>query len=238
MPRPHLRLALCLLALLPASAAAQTPEAGGLAFGDPALRAAPAFVGQPVAVAGTLGSGAAGARIELQARAARTREWHVVATVAADETGAFQASWTSPVAGRFVVRAMPRGRAVAASAGAPVRTVATVFRAATATWYDMPGSTGACGVRITPSTLGVAHKTLPCGSRVDVTYAGRTIRVPVIDRGPYARGVSYDLTRATADALGMTAAGRARVGVLPEGERTPPPPLLSLAFGGVPASVG
>ncbi len=71
----------------------------------------------------------------------------------------------------------------------------------------------------------MAHKTLPCGSLVDVTYGGRTISVPVVDRGPYAHGVSYDLTLATARALGMVAAGRARVGVLPQAERTPRSPL-------------
>ena len=236
MPRPHLRLALCLLALLPASAAAQTPDAGGLAFGDPALSASPALVGQPMSFSGTLGGAARGSRIDIRLRARGTSAWHTVTTVTADEDGAFQAGWISAVAGRFVARAVPSGPAVAASVSAPAMTVVTVFRSATATWYDMPGNVGACGVRITAATLGVAHKSLPCGSRVDVTYAGRTINVPVIDRGPYAHGVSYDLTLAAADALGMTAAGRAKVGVLPAGERTPAAPLLAAVFGGLPAA--
>ena len=239
MPRPHLRLALCLLALcLPASAAAQTPQAGGLAFGDPALSASPALVGQPMSFSGTLGGAARGSRIDILLRARGTKDWHTVTTVTADEDGAFQATWVSAVPGRFVARAVPAGAAAAASVSAPVTTVVTVFRSATATWYDMPGKVGACGVRITPATLGVAHKSLPCGSRVDVTYEGRTINVPVIDRGPYARGVSYDLTLAAADALGVTAAGRVKVGVLPAGERTPAAPLLAAVFGGLPAAAG
>jgi rare lipoprotein A (peptidoglycan hydrolase) len=42
--------------------------------------------------------------------------------------------------------------------------------------------------------------------------------VPVVDRGPFARGVSYDLTFATAQALGFQVTDR--VGALPVG---PPP---------------
>jgi rare lipoprotein A len=79
------------------------------------------------------------------------------------------------------------------------------YKAATATWYG-PGLYGrrtACGSRLTRNTLGVAHKRLPCGTNVALRYAGRTIVVPVIDRGPYARGVDYDLTYATARKLGI-----------------------------------
>jgi rare lipoprotein A len=80
------------------------------------------------------------------------------------------------------------------------------YRTAKATWYG-PGLYGnrlACGGRLRHSTLGVAHKRLPCGTQVALKYHGRTVVVPVIDRGPYARGVAYDLTEATARKLGMT----------------------------------
>jgi rare lipoprotein A (peptidoglycan hydrolase) len=80
------------------------------------------------------------------------------------------------------------------------------YQPAKATWYG-PGLYGnrlACGGRLGRSTLGVAHKSLPCGTKVALRYQGRTVVVPVIDRGPYARGVSYDLTQATARRLGMT----------------------------------
>jgi rare lipoprotein A (peptidoglycan hydrolase) len=43
---------------------------------------------------------------------------------------------------------------------------------------------------------------------VALRYHGRTVVVPVIDRGPYARGVSYDLTEATAKKLGMMQTAR------------------------------
>jgi rare lipoprotein A (peptidoglycan hydrolase) len=80
------------------------------------------------------------------------------------------------------------------------------YKPVKATWYG-PGLFGnhlACGGRLAHSTLGVAHKSLPCGTQVALKYRGRTVVVPVIDRGPYARGVSYDLTQATARKLGMT----------------------------------
>jgi len=37
---------------------------------------------------------------------------------------------------------------------------------------------------------------------VTLHYGGRTVRVPVIDRGPYVAGRDYDLTYATKLALG------------------------------------
>lgn len=240
-PRSTPRLPLCVpafvlvCALAAAPASAQDPVApGGVAAGTPTLAAAPALVGQQLTFTGTLGGSAAGARIAVQLRD-RAAAWHTVATTTADGFGGFQAGWQSGLAGRFTARAVPAAGAVAASSGPAVTTVATVFRRATATWYDLHGRTGACGVRLTRRTLGVAHKTLPCGSLVDITYGGHTISVPVVDRGPYAHGVSYDLTRATADALGVTGIGRARVGVLPAGERAPAAPLLAGLFGGLPA---
>jgi rare lipoprotein A len=79
------------------------------------------------------------------------------------------------------------------------------FQPVKATWYG-PGLYGrrtACGAKLTHHTLGVAHKRLPCGTDVAIRYRGRTVVVPVIDRGPYSRGVDYDLTYATARRLGM-----------------------------------
>jgi rare lipoprotein A (peptidoglycan hydrolase) len=87
---------------------------------------------------------------------------------------------------------------------------AATYQPAKATWYG-PGLFGnrtACGTRLTHRTLGVAHKRLPCGTKVALKYHGHTIVVPVIDRGPFARGVDYDLTEATAQELGMSQTSR------------------------------
>ena len=59
----------------------------------------------------------------------------------------------------------------------------------------------ACGGVLHVAALGVANKTLPCGTEVIFRYGGRAIRVPVIDRGPYIAGREWDLTGAAAEAL-------------------------------------
>jgi rare lipoprotein A (peptidoglycan hydrolase) len=92
---------------------------------------------------------------------------------------------------------------------------AAAYKPVRATWYG-PGLYGhrmACGAKLTRNTLGVAHRRLPCGTQVALRYRGRTVVVPVIDRGPYSRGVDYDLTAATARQLGMTQTSR--VGAAP-----------------------
>ena len=58
-----------------------------------------------------------------------------------------------------------------------------------------------------PSQLGVAHKSLPCGTRVTLRHSGRVVRVRVIDRGPYVGAREYDLTAATAQRLKFTGHG-------------------------------
>lgn len=52
----------------------------------------------------------------------------------------------------------------------------------------------ACGVLYTQTVVGVASRTLPCGTLVAFSYAGRTIVAPVIDRGPYVAGRLWDLS--------------------------------------------
>ncbi len=66
----------------------------------------------------------------------------------------------------------------------------------------------ACGGVLGRDQLGVAHKTAPCGTLVTFTYAGRTLTVPVIDRGPYIAGREWDLTGATAAALAFPGLGQ------------------------------
>jgi len=75
-----------------------------------------------------------------------------------------------------------------------------------ASWYG-PGFYGnrtACGQVYTSEIQGVAHLTLGCGTQVTLTYGGRAVTVPVIDRGPYIAGRAIDLSNATKLALGCT----------------------------------
>ena len=81
----------------------------------------------------------------------------------------------------------------------------TVYRQSIATIYGpgFYGSRTACGQTLRPGTIGVANRTLKCGTKVAVYWHGRTMIVPVIDRGPYANHADWDLTNATAKAMGI-----------------------------------
>ena len=88
----------------------------------------------------------------------------------------------------------------------------TIYESDLATWYGpgFYGNSTACGQTLTQNTLGVAHRTLPCGTRVSLLYRGRTVTVQVIDRGPYS-SADWDLTRETADRLNFS--GKEYIGV-------------------------
>lgn len=83
----------------------------------------------------------------------------------------------------------------------------TVFKKAT--WYG-PGFWGkstACGTVLTPTTIGVAHKRLPCGTQVTFSYGSRSVTATVIDRGPFHKGYAWDLTKKAAKRVGFLAVG-------------------------------
>jgi hypothetical protein len=90
------------------------------------------------------------------------------------------------------------------------------LRTAGASWYGGPtmwGRQTACGQTLRPSTLGVAHKTLPCGTTVKFVYHGRVLVTQVIDRGPYVKGRAWDLTQAASEALEFEGVGNLRYAV-------------------------
>ncbi|MGX6449464.1 septal ring lytic transglycosylase RlpA family protein, partial [Patulibacter sp. S7RM1-6] len=98
--------------------------------------------------------------------------------------------------------ALPSAASRADATDAGTLRVAVVERGR-ASWYG-PGFYGkrtACGITLEPDTVGVAHRTLPCGTQVEVQRGGRTVVAPVIDRGPFANGAVLDLTKPAADAL-------------------------------------
>ena len=58
-----------------------------------------------------------------------------------------------------------------------------------------------------------AHRTRPLGSMVTVSYAGRSIRCRINDRGPFVRGRVIDVSVSGARALGMMQSGVVLVSV-------------------------
>ncbi len=67
-----------------------------------------------------------------------------------------------------------------------------------ASWYGpgLYGNSTACGHKFSRKLVGVAHKTLPCGTKVVLKYKNRFLRTEVVDRGPYIEGRRWDLTYA------------------------------------------
>jgi rare lipoprotein A len=168
-----------------------------------------------VRISGTAAPGAGTVTIE---RRDDLAGWVPIASAAVATNGRFAAIWKPDHVGPLALRAVT-GVAAAGTAdddpSAPQLDL-TVYRPGIASWYGPtgPGETTACGIPLTAWTLGVAHRTLPCGTPVALYYKGRTIVVPVIDRGPFVKGRSWDLTQATHTAIGGDD-GLIRVGALP-----------------------
>lgn len=77
--------------------------------------------------------------------------------------------------------------------------------------YYWEGQLTAQGKRFDPNGMTAAHKSLPFGTRLRVTYGGRSIVVTINDRGPYIKGRCLDLSLAAARAIGLTGVGVATV---------------------------
>lgn len=131
-----------------------------------------------------------------------------VARATTGRDGRFRVVVGLPATGLYEVRAFGIHDRRVTGSSSPSRRF-TVYRRAFASYYG-PGLYGgalACGGTLQPGTLGVAHKSLPCGTKVRLRYRGRTVTVPVIDRGPYVAGRDYDLTEATKSKLGFPSTG-------------------------------
>ena len=78
-----------------------------------------------------------------------------------------------------------------------------------ASWYGpgLDGQLTASGEVFDAYGYTAAHNTLPLGTEITVSYAGRAVDVVVNDRGPYSGGRELDLSQGAAEYLGLTAAG-------------------------------
>lgn len=194
------------------------PTTGGTGYGAPGART---LVVHPIALlGGTLIArgrmpGAAGRRVVLQ-RLDERRGWRDVARARIERSARFRVRWRADRSGRLSLRAVvaararrPRAATAASTGGTPPVVDVSVYRPALATYFGpgLYGNQTACGQTLTPQLHGVAHRTLPCGTRVRLMHQLRELTVPVIDRGPFHAGYSWDLTLATAAALGFTASG-------------------------------
>lgn len=108
--------------------------------------------------------------------------------------------------------------AAAVALPVPAAAEGAVLRPALASWYgpSLWGNPLGCGGTLWPATRGVAHKTLPCGTRLRIC-ARRCRSTRVIDRGPYVGNREFDLTMRFAAAVGFGGVGVIRVRVLRDG---------------------
>lgn len=72
---------------------------------------------------------------------------------------------------------------------------------------ELAGQPTASGEPFNPYGFTAAHRTLPLGTKLIVSYGGRSVEVTVNDRGPYSGGRDLDLSQGAADYLGLTYAG-------------------------------
>lgn len=168
---------------------------------------------RPLRVTGRFEAALAGRAVRLQRKTPRNR-WLTVATSRIRTAGAFSVSWRTRAARSHELRlqmlassrsghsTVSSGRA--AESSSPLRVA--VLGETRATWFG-PGFYGgktACGLRLTTAVEGVAHRTLPCGTQVEVRLGGESVVLPVIDRGPFANRADFDLTKNVADRIGLT----------------------------------
>jgi rare lipoprotein A (peptidoglycan hydrolase) len=161
------------------------------------------LAGTRVRTAGALASKRSGQTVLLQL--SQGRGWKTIDRVKTRAGGRYAAFFTPKSVRRYGVRV----RTLDGSATRVLEGGVTAYRRSAASWYG-PGFYGrrtACGRTLGRGTLGVAHKSLPCGTRVQFRYRGRTVTAPVIDRGPYAAGREYDLTAATKQRLRFGSTG-------------------------------
>jgi rare lipoprotein A len=106
-------------------------------------------------------------------------------------------------------QAAPGGASPIVSSPAGQELVFSPFRSAGASWYGpgLYGNKTACGQILRATTIGVAHRSLPCGTMVKFVYNGHALVAPVIDRGPYVKGRAWDLTAAASEALEFEGVG-------------------------------
>ncbi|MGH2871146.1 MAG: septal ring lytic transglycosylase RlpA family protein [Solirubrobacteraceae bacterium] len=152
-----------------------------------------------ISVTGRLAPSSAGRVVELERRG--RGGWRPVARRLTGARGSFALSWRPA---RLPVRLRLAFAGDRANAGA----VAGLGRAlmlspSVASWYYDGGAT-ACGFH---ASLGVANRTLPCGTRVTIRHGPHTVTAVVDDRGPYVWGRDWDLSETTAAALGFSGVG-------------------------------
>jgi hypothetical protein len=157
-------------------------------------------------VRGTLRRAPHRERVLLQRRA--RHGWTTIARDRTDGHGRYRLRFHSMRPGSLIVRVRFAGATGVRPAARRVGRL-NIFRNTFASWYG-PGFYGhrtACGTTFSANVMGVANRTLPCGTRLFLRHGERTVRVQVIDRGPFNFSREFDLSPAVKRALGFGSTG-------------------------------
>lgn len=144
-----------------------------------------------------------GRRVELQVRSHHS--WRTATRARLDHRGHAKLVWHAKSNRVQKMRVKVDGTPTSRPAARELGQIA-VMKKTVASDYG-PGGPLACGGTYTSGKLGVANKTLPCGTKVRLSYHGRSVTVPVIDRGPYVSGRTWDLTQAAKQKLHFSGLG-------------------------------
>jgi hypothetical protein len=150
----------------------------------------------PISVRGRLLPHIGGRKVVLEAGSGRG--WRTVAHAHTRTSGRFTLRFDPSGLGSQRLRVRFAGDSASARTAAPAGRL-TVYQQSVASWYNDAGGT-ACGFH---AGMGVANKTLPCGTKVTFVYGGRRVTATVDDRGPFVAGRTWDLNQTTAAALGF-----------------------------------
>jgi hypothetical protein len=167
------------------------------------VRPARVMVGHGVRVKGVLRPHKSGRRVTVKRRT--SGGWGRVARPRVQD-GRYSARIKPGESSRSRLKVVFRGDAT--NTGTRRKRRLVVYEPEIASWYGpgLYGNRTACGQTLGYDTVGVAHRSLPCGTRVGILYHGRSITAPVIDRGPYG-SAEWDLTRGAAARLRFSGHG-------------------------------
>jgi rare lipoprotein A len=156
--------------------------------------------GHPAVVQGRLMPARAGRQVRLQAH--YRNGWRTVASDRTGQAGGFRLRYAATSGLQRRLRVLFAGDSANMHSSRAAGQL-TAYGESVASWYNDAGNT-ACGFH---AGLGVANRSLPCGTKVRFRYNGRSVTATVDDRGPFVGGRDWDLNQNTAQALGFDGVG-------------------------------
>jgi hypothetical protein len=166
--------------------------------------------GGTAVVAGRLSPGVGGRLVRLERRDGA--RWRAVAADRTDAGGRFRVRYRVRGVGTHYARVTFAGDATNAPSLRRIGSL-SAYRPSLASRYDLYGGALACGGSLGADSMVVAHRSLPCGTKVRIRYRGRAVTATVRDRGPYVGGREFDLAGAVARRLGFDGVGTIWVAV-------------------------